>query len=129
MGSSPTRDFIVTHNTWFEVYIGAYCQLQNCTVLQFVTEMSEDIMRDRYEAMLFSMMYGDLNYNAFKSGTLSPEVEQQYFQFLEEDLPYCEPLIIVLDFVARILQYIIIENQRSTDEGRRNSELNKKTEV
>ena len=80
--------------TWFEVYIGAYCQLQNCTVLQFVTEMSEDIMRDRYEAMLFSMMYGDLNYNAFKSGTLSPEVEQQYFQFLEEDLPYCEPLII-----------------------------------
>lgn len=87
-------DFIVTHNTWFEVYIGAYCQLQNCTVLQFVTEMSEDIMRDRYEAMLFSMMYGDLNYNAFKSGTLSPEVEQQYFQFLEEDLPHCEPLII-----------------------------------
>ena len=87
-------DFIVTHNTWFEILIGAYCQLQNCKVLQFVTEMSEDIMRDRYEAMLFSMMYGELNYNAFKSGALSLEQEKQYFEFLENDLPNCEPLII-----------------------------------
>ena len=80
--------------TWFEILIGAYCQLQNCKVLQFVTEMSEDIMRDRYEAMLFSMMYGELNYNAFKSGALSLEQEKQYFEFLENDLPNCEPLII-----------------------------------
>ena len=87
-------DFIVTHNTWLEVFIGSYCMLQNCKVLQFVTEMSEDIMRDRYEAMLYSMMYGELNYNSFKSGTLSLEQEKQYFEFLENDLPNCEPLII-----------------------------------
>ena len=80
--------------TWLEIYIGAYCMLQNCKVLQFVTEMSEDIMRDRYEAMLFSMMYGEMNYNSFKSGTLSLEQEKQYFEFLENDLPNCEPLII-----------------------------------
>lgn len=80
--------------TWLEVFIGSYCMLQNCRVLQFVTEMSEEIMRDRYEAMLFSMMYGELNYNAFKSGTLTLEQEKQYFEFLENDLPNCEPLII-----------------------------------
>ena len=80
--------------TWLEVFIGSYCMLQNCRVLQFVTEMSEDIMRDRYEAMLYSMMYGELNYNSFKSGTLSLEQEKQYFEFLENDLPNCEPLII-----------------------------------
>ena len=80
--------------TWLEVFIGSYCMLQNCKVLQFVTEMSEDIMRDRYEAMLYSMMYGELNYNSFKSGTLSLEQEKQYFEFLENDLPNCEPLII-----------------------------------
>jgi len=87
-------DFIVTHNTWFEIRLGAYCMLQNCRVLQFVTEMSDETMRDRYEAMLFSMCYGELNYNSFKSGTLSPEVEKKYFTFLEEDLPNFEPLII-----------------------------------
>ena len=84
-----------TGKTWFEVLIGAYCMLQNCKVLQFVTEMSEDIMRDRYEAMLYSMMYGEFDYSAFKSGTLTLEQEKQYFEFLENDLPECEPLIIV----------------------------------
>lgn len=80
--------------TWFEVLIGSYCMLQNCRVLQFVTEMSEDIMRDRYEAMLFGMCYGKFNYNSFKSGSLSPEDEKRYFRFLDEDLPNFEPLII-----------------------------------
>jgi len=87
-------DFIVTHNTWFEILIGANCQLQNYRVLQFVTEMSEEIMRDRYEAVLFAKCYKTLNYNAFKSGALSLEVEKQYFEFLENDLPNFEPLII-----------------------------------
>lgn len=80
--------------TWFEIAIGANCQLQNCRVLQLVTEMSETIMRDRYEAVLFAKCYKSLNYNAFKSGSLSPEVEQQYFDFLRYDLPTFEPLII-----------------------------------
>lgn len=80
--------------TWLEIIIGANCQLQNYRVLQFVTEMSEDIMRDRYEAVLFAKCYGSLNYNAFKSGALSLEDEKKYFEFLEEDLPHFEPLII-----------------------------------
>lgn len=87
-------DFIVTHNTWLEILIGANCQLQNYRVLQFVTEMSEEIMRDRYEAVLFAKCYGSMNYNAFKSGALSLEDEKKYFEFLEEDLPNFEPLII-----------------------------------
>ena len=81
--------------SWLEILIGANCMLQNYRVLQFVTEMSEDIMRDRYEAVLFAKCYGDLNYNAFKSGALSPDVEKKYFDFLREDLPNFEPLIIV----------------------------------
>ena len=35
-----------------------------------------------------------MNYNAFKSGALSLEDEKKYFEFLEEDLPNFEPLII-----------------------------------
>ena len=80
--------------SWMEIIIGANCQLQNYRVLQFVTEMSEDIMRDRYEAVLFAKCYGSLNYNQFKSGALSLEDEKKYFEFLEEDLPNFEPLII-----------------------------------
>lgn len=80
--------------TWFEIIVGANCQLQNYRVLQLVTEMSEDIMRDRYEAVLFAKCYKSMNYNAFKSGMLPLDVEKQYFEFLEEDLPNFEPLII-----------------------------------
>ena len=89
-------DYIVTHNTWLEIIIGSYLSLHGYRVLQGVTEMSEDIMRDRYEAVLFSMCYDvDFNYNAFKSGNLSPKIEQQFFDFLEEDLPNIEPVYIV----------------------------------
>lgn len=80
--------------TWFEVIVGAMAQLQNYTVLQLVTEMSEDIMRDRYEAVLFSLCYDEMNYNAFKSGMLTLDKEKQYFEFLENDLPNFEPLIV-----------------------------------
>ena len=80
--------------TWFLVLVGAYAQLNNYKVCVFITEMSTDLMRDRFEAMLFGMMCGDFDYNNFKSGTLPLETEQQYFEFLEEDLPNLEPLII-----------------------------------
>ena len=80
--------------TWLQILIGSNCMLQNYRVLQFVTEMSEEIMRDRYEAVLFSKCYTGMNYNAFKSGNLPLDVERQYFQFLSEDLPAFEPLII-----------------------------------
>ena len=80
--------------TWFLVLVGAYAQLNNYKVCVFITEMSTDLMRDRFEAMLFGMMCGDFDYNNFKSGTLPLDTEQQYFEFLEEDLPNLEPLII-----------------------------------
>lgn len=81
--------------TWLEIIMGSYLQLHNYRVLQCVTEMSEDIMKDRYEAMLFSMCYGEeFNYNAFKSGALSLKLEKQFFEFLENDLPNFEPLYI-----------------------------------
>lgn len=80
--------------SWFQVIVGAFCQLHNYRVLQFVTEMSEEIMRDRYEAVLYSMCYGDFNYNKFKTGSLDMKTEKKYFKFLMEDLPEFEPLII-----------------------------------
>lgn len=78
--------------TFFEALIGANCMLNNYTVLQFVTEMSEELMRDRYEAILYAKCYGELSYNQFKSGTLPIEIEKKYFRFLDEDLPSLEPL-------------------------------------
>lgn len=80
--------------TWFLILIGAYAQLQGYKVVVFITEMSTDLMQDRFEAMLFGMMNGDFNYNNFKSGCLPLETENAYFEFLEEDLPKLEPLII-----------------------------------
>lgn len=80
--------------TWFLVLLGAYAQLNNYKVCVFITEMSTDLMQDRFEAMLYGMMYGDFNYAQFKSGALPIDVENQYFEFLEEDLPKLEPLII-----------------------------------
>lgn len=80
--------------TWFLILVGAYAQLQGYKVCVFITEMSTDLMQDRFEAMLFGMMYGEMNYNNFKSGCLPVETENAYFEFLEEDLPKLEPLII-----------------------------------
>lgn len=78
--------------TWLEVYIGAQAELNDYRVLQLVTEMSDEQMRDRYEAMLYSMCYGELNYGNFKRGRLDLKTEKKYFQFLEDDLPNFEPL-------------------------------------
>ena len=80
--------------TWFIILIAAYAQLNGYRVCVFITEMSTELMQDRFEAMLFGMMYGDFNYNNFKSGCLPIDIENDYFEFLEEDLPKLEPLII-----------------------------------
>lgn len=80
--------------TWLLVLLGAYAQLNGYKVCCFITEMSTELMQDRFEAMLFGMMYGDFNYNQFKSGSLNLDTENRYFEFLEEDLPRLEPLII-----------------------------------
>jgi len=80
--------------TWLLVLFGAYAMLNGYKVVCFITEMSTDLMQDRFEAMLFGMMYGDFSYNNFKAGNLDIETENTYFEFLEEDLPKLEPLII-----------------------------------
>lgn len=80
--------------TWLLVLLAAYAQLNNYKVCMFVTEMSTDIMQDRFEAMLFGMMYSGFDYNDFKSGSLPLDIENRYFEFLEEDLPRLESLII-----------------------------------
>ena len=80
--------------TWLLVLLGAYAQLNGYKVVVFITEMSTELMQDRFEAMLFGMMYGNFSYNNFKSGSLDLETENTYFEFLEEDLPKLEPLII-----------------------------------
>lgn len=80
--------------TWLLVLVGAYAQLNGYKVVCFITEMSTELMQDRFEAMLFGMMYGDFNYGNFKSGSLDIDTENAYFEFLEEDLPKLENLII-----------------------------------
>lgn len=83
-----------TGKTWFQIVVGARCQLANYRVLQLITEMSNDIMRDRYEAVLYSLCYEGFDYGKFKAGNLDMKTEQKYFQFLTEDLPTFEPLIL-----------------------------------
>ena len=99
--------------TWFLVLIGAYAQLNGYKVVCFITEMSADIMRDRFEAMLFGMMYGDFNYNNFKSGSLSKEQEDLYFEFLEDDLPKLEPL--VLETATGVSSVVAVIEQEKPD--------------
>lgn len=86
------KDFIVTHNTYAQILIGANALLQGYKVIHGLTEMSSAQIRDRYEMILFAKMYGAINANQFKAGKLPPDVEGQYFKFLEEymskiDLP------------------------------------------
>ena len=78
--------------TWFEVLLGAYAMLNGLTVVHFITEMSEDAMRDRYEAVLYGKVTGEMNYNRFKSGKLTPVEEESYFDFLDSRLSKMEPL-------------------------------------
>ena len=80
--------------TWFLVLIACYAQLQGYKVLFFLTEMSSDIMRDRCEAMLYGMTHGSFDYNKFKSGSLNPQEESDYFDFLDTTMPSLEPMIL-----------------------------------
>jgi replicative DNA helicase len=64
-------------------------------VLQFVTEMPEKQMRDRYEVVLYAMTHGAINYSHFKSGKLSTEQEKDYFDFLDSDLAEMTPLELI----------------------------------
>ncbi len=96
--------------TWLECIIGANAQLNNYKVLHFTTEMSEEQLRDRYEAILIGATMGEFNYGKFKSGMLEKEEEEKYFTFLDEVAPKLENLIIesatgVSSITAKIDQY------------------------
>lgn len=79
--------------SWFLLLIAAYCQLNGYKVLVFTTEMSEEMMEDRIEAVLIGLMMGSFNYGKFKAGMLSPQEEEMYFNFLDRK-EHLEPLII-----------------------------------
>ena len=99
--------------TWFLILVGAYAQLNGYKVVCFITEMSADLMRDRFEAMLFGMMYGDFNYSRFKSGDLNTDQEAMYFEFLEDDLPRLEPL--VLETATGVSSVVSVVEQEKPD--------------
>lgn len=81
------KDFIVTHNTYIQILVGAYASLNGYKVLQCMTEMSERQMRDRYEMILYAMTYGPINNNRFRSGTLTKQEQESYFDFLDDVMP------------------------------------------
>lgn len=96
--------------TWLECIIGANAQVNGYRVLQFTTEMAEEQLQDRYEAVLFGLTTGAFNYEKFKSGKLSPKEKADYFKFLQDTLCRLEPLIIetatdVSSVSAKIDQY------------------------
>lgn len=69
--------------TWLWILIITYMWIEGYRVLLFTTEMSEEQMEDRLEAMAIGMLYGDFDYAKFKSGKLSQEDEEKYYKFLE----------------------------------------------
>ena len=81
--------------TTMQVLTGANVMLNGYKVLHFLTEMSEDIMRDRYEAMLYGMTHGAFSYSKFKSGELNAEEKEAYFDFLDNTLPTLDGSLIL----------------------------------
>lgn len=80
--------------TWMEIIIGANCMLHDYKVLHLVTEMSNTAMQDRYDAVLFAKCYNGVDYVKLTRGILPLDKERQYFQFLSEDLPKMQSLIV-----------------------------------
>lgn len=84
--------------------------LNGYRVLFLTTEMAEEQIEDRVEAMLVKMMLGeDFNYGRFKSGTLTKQEEENYFELLEQKA-HLEPMIIetatdVSNVSAKVEQY------------------------
>ena len=80
--------------TWLECIIGAYMQRNHYKVLHFTTEMSEEQIIDRYDALQVGFYYGGFNYTRFTDGKLTPEEEKNYFDYLQNKSPKLEPLIV-----------------------------------
>lgn len=82
--------------SWFTIIVAAHCILLGYKVLFFTTEMSEELIQGRLEAVLYSKCYGEIDYEKFRRGALDVKTERKFFQFLSEDLPEFQPLIISL---------------------------------
>jgi replicative DNA helicase len=80
--------------TWFLILLACFAQLNGYNVLLLTTEMSEEAILDRIEAVLFSLTTGDFNYGRFKSGALFPAEETAYFNFLDKVKPALEQMIV-----------------------------------
>ena len=81
--------------TFFLIILACNLVLNGYKVLVGVTEMSEELMRDRFEALLFALTTGvKFSYNSFKSGHLPKDIEKKYFKFLEETLPELSSIVL-----------------------------------
>lgn len=80
--------------TWLECIVGAYMQRNNYRVLHFTTEMSEEQIIDRYDALQTAYYHNGFNYSRFTDGKLTPEEEANYFDYLENISPKLEKLIV-----------------------------------
>ena len=72
-----------TGKTWLFILFACYMWLQGYRVMFFTTEMSEEQIEDRLEAMAMGMLYSEFNYSDFKSGKLTPDQEKIYYEFLD----------------------------------------------
>lgn len=80
--------------TWLECIIGAYMQRNGYRVVHFTTEMSEEQIIDRYDALQVGFFYKGFNYTRFTDGKLTPEEEKNYFDYLKNKSPKLERLIV-----------------------------------
>lgn len=81
--------------TFLLILLACNLILNGNKVILGITEMSEELMLDRFEALLFALTTNHkFSYNDFKSGNLSPKLEKDFFTFLEETLPDLGSLII-----------------------------------
>lgn len=81
--------------TFFLVIIACNLALQGIKVALGVTEMSSELMQDRFDAFLFALTSGkSFRYNDFKSGRLTPKIESAFFDFLDNTLPELESIIL-----------------------------------
>ena len=72
-----------TGKTWFFILLASYMWLQGYKIHFFTTEMSEEQIEGRLEAMAMGMLYDKFDYNAFTSGQLDKEQEELYYKFLD----------------------------------------------
>lgn len=81
--------------TFFLVILACNLALQGIKVALGVTEMSNELMQDRFDAFLFALTSGkSFRYNDFKSGRLTPKIETAFFDFLDNTLPELESIIL-----------------------------------